>query len=250
VTPAPLDLAYVVIAFALPIALQLLLARPRLEGNVGPGGSRRRVRTYQRTIALQWAFSIPVAIVWASAGRSWSALGMVLPSSGWRLAATMGVVVAAICLGVIQIRGVRRIAASAETRARYRARFGSTASMLPHSDVEYRWFAALSTTGGICEEFLFRGYLMWVLNAYMSLPVAIAISAGLFTVGHLYQGGRRAVRAGGIGAGMNVIVWACGCLFPAMFIHALLNVTTGSVAYVALREDRQDSATSGVRAAA
>jgi CAAX protease family protein len=234
VTPTPLDLAYVTLAFALPIALQLLGARPRLEGNVGPGGSRRRLRSYQRTIALQWALSIPVAIAWAGAGRSWSGLGMVLPSSGWHRAVTVGVVIATICLGVIQVRGVRRIAASAETRARYRMRFGSSASMLPHSALEYRWFTALSTTGGICEEFLFRGYLMWVLIAYMSLPVAIAISAGLFMVGHLYQGGRRAVRAGGIGAGMNVIVWACGCLFPAMFIHALLNVTTGSLAYVAL----------------
>jgi uncharacterized protein len=249
-TPTLLDLAYVTIAVALPIVLQLLRARRQVEGNVRPGGSHGRLRSYQRTIAVQWALSIPVAIAWASTGRSWSALGMVLPSSGWHLVVTVLVVIATIGLGVIQVRGIRRIAANAESRARYRTRFGCTASMLPHSAIEYRWFAALSTTGGICEEFLFRGYLMWVLTAYMSLPVAIAISAGLFTVGHVYQGGRRAVRAGGIGAGMNVIVWACGCLFPAMFIHALLNATTGSLAYVALQEDGQDPAPSGVHAAA
>jgi membrane protease YdiL (CAAX protease family) len=241
---------YVTIAVALPIALQLLRAGRQLEAIAQAGGSRGRLRSYQRTIALQWALSIPVAIAWASADRSWSALGMVLPSSGWHLAVTVVVVIATIGIGVVQVRGIRRIAASAETRARYRTRFGCTASMLPHSAIEFRWFTALSITGGICEEFLFRGYLMWVLTAYMSLPVAIAISAALFTVGHLYQGGRRAVRAGGIGAGMNVIVWACGCLFPAMFIHALLNATTGRLAYVALQEDGQDPATSGVNAAA
>jgi len=250
VAPTPLDLAYVTIAVGLPIALQLLRAGRQLEANLRPGGSRSRLRSYQRTIALQWALSIPVAIVWAGVGRSWPGLGMGLPSSGWHLVVTVAVVIATICLGVIQVRGIRRIAASAETRARYRARFGCTASMLPHSALEYRWFTALSITGGICEEFLFRGYLMWVLTAYASLPVAIAISAGLFTVGHLYQGGRRALRAGGIGAGMNVIVWACGCLFPAMFIHAVLNATTGRLAYVALHEDRQDPATSAVHAAA
>lgn len=46
---------------------------------------------------------------------------MVLPSSGWHLAVTVVVLIATICLGVIQVRGIRRIAASAETRARYRA---------------------------------------------------------------------------------------------------------------------------------
>ena len=128
-TPTPLDLAYVTVAFALPIALQLLLARPQLEGNAGSGGARRRLRSYQRTIALQWALSIAVVIAWTSAGRSWSALGMVLPSSGWHLAVTVVVVIATICLGVIQVRGIRRIAASAATRARYRTRFGNTEAM-------------------------------------------------------------------------------------------------------------------------
>jgi hypothetical protein len=174
---------------------------------------------------------------------------MAPPTSGWRVPVTATIVVATIGLGVMQIRGIRRIAASVEARARYRARFGSTAFMLPRNVLEYRWFTALSITGGICEEFLFRGYLMWVLTAYTSLPVAIAISAGLFTVGHLYQGGRGALRAGGIGVAMNALVWGCGCLFPAMLIHALFNATTGSLAYV-VQEDRPELAVVGIHASA
>ena len=117
-TPTSLDLAYVTIACALPIALQLLRARAQLEGNGQPGGSRWRLRSYQRTIGLQWAVSIPVAIAWARGGRSWSALGMALPSSGWHLAVTVVVVIATIGLGVIQVRGIRRNAGRAEARAR------------------------------------------------------------------------------------------------------------------------------------
>jgi uncharacterized protein len=234
--PSPLDLAYLAVAFALPIAFELAVAAPRLKANLAAAIPGTRLRTYRRTIALQWGLAVPILIAWGITRRSWSALGIAPPPAGWHRDVAVAAVALTVSLGIVQVRGIRRIEASAAKRAAFRTRFAGLAFMLPSDARECRWFTALSVTAGICEEFLFRGYLMWVLVAYMTLPLAIAVSAAIFAVGHLYQGGRPALRVAGIGVAMNALVWASGWLLPAMFIHALFNATTGKLAYVAVWE--------------
>ncbi len=48
--------------------------------------------------------------------------------------------------------------------------------LLPHSRDELRWFTALSVTAGVCEELLYRGFLFWVLKAYVGVARAYSDS--------------------------------------------------------------------------
>ena len=55
--------------------------------------------------------------------------------------------------------------------------------ILPKGAAELRWFTALSLTAGICEEILFRGYLIWYLDSYIGLVGAVILSSIAFGSG-------------------------------------------------------------------
>ena len=231
--PTRWDALYLAAAFIVPLALQYWVTMPRLRSKAAAGIPHARLGTYRRTIATQWLIALPIVATWIVTRRPWSALWLTWPRDSWRPYAAIAALLGAIAFGVVQFRGISRIAASPDMRVAYRAKLAGAAIIAPRDLVELRWFIALSLTAGICEELLCRGYLMWALFAYVDAPLAVLAGAVIFGVEHAYQGLRGIVKTGVIGLLMIGIVWLTGSLIPAMFIHALFNATTGVLAYVA-----------------
>jgi membrane protease YdiL (CAAX protease family) len=62
-------------------------------------------------------------------------------------------------------------------------------AMLPHTVTDFVFWFGVSATAGVCEEVIFRGYLLRQLTAWTQRPVAsIFIAALLFGSVHLYEG--------------------------------------------------------------
>jgi membrane protease YdiL (CAAX protease family) len=61
---------------------------------------------------------------------------------------------------------------------------------------------------------------------------------------------KAAVRAGIVGAVMAGIVLGCGSLWPAIIIHAAIDINSGSLAFHALRRSQGGSPEPDVAAAA
>ena len=62
-------------------------------------------------------------------------------------------------------------------------------AMLPHSLREFALWFGVSLTAGVCEELIFRGYLLQQLTAWMRNQIAAILIAGLiFGSAHLYEG--------------------------------------------------------------
>ena len=62
-------------------------------------------------------------------------------------------------------------------------------AMAPSTPVEFVMWFFVSLTAGVCEELIFRGYLIDQLTGWLSRPVlAIIISGVLFGSVHLYEG--------------------------------------------------------------
>lgn len=196
--PTALDFGYLAFLFVLVTLFEGLVALPRFKAAVLAGVPDARRKGYRRTALGQWLFTIVVLVAWPLANRSFTALGV--------------------------------------GRDKYRAAFASLGFLLPHTEREYHTFVALSITAGICEELLCRGYMMWVLRPYMNLPSAIALSAVVFGLGHAYQGAKGILKTAGVGIVMNLIVVASGWLIPAMVVHALIDATSGMLAYTVLRD--------------
>jgi membrane protease YdiL (CAAX protease family) len=142
-----------------------------------------------------------------------------------------------LALAIQYIRTTVKVAGSAHSREKLRGQFGTTAVILPRTRVELYWFVAVSLTAGFCEEFLFRGYLIWAFAPWLGWWGAASISVTAFAAAHAYQGASGILRTGILGVLITLVVAIFGSLWPAVALHALLDIGSGIVAWLALREE-------------
>lgn len=110
--------------------------------------------------------------------------------------------------------------------------------LLPESVRDRALFIGVSITAGICEELIYRGFLLQALNQAVSLPVAVVLSSGAFGVAHAYQQPLGALRATLLGGLLCVPVLLTGSLLPSMLAHALIDILSGLwLARYLLRDD-------------
>lgn len=229
--PTALDIGFVLLLTVVVTVFDTVYFVPRFKAKAKAGVPGTRLRAYRRTVLGQWAFTLVAAFIWMRAGRPWSELGVMPPGLAGAIASS--VIVALMCaLTVQQIRAIGRI--TPERREALRAKLDYVEYLLPHSRRERAWFAALSITAGFCEELLYRGFLLWVLKAYVGIALAAAIGVVLFGVLHLYQGRQGAIKASAAGAVMTLIYLGTGWLFPAMVVHALVDISGGVLGFAVL----------------
>lgn len=228
--PAPLDFALALLfAAAWPLHARLV-TWPKLVRDVTRGDRGARMRAYRDTLLEQWGLALLVALTGGVAGRTLGALGVRAPAAIPGVVAG-GLTAALAWLTAKQVRVVR--AATDARRARLRASVGELSVILPTTPRELRLFLALSVTAGICEEFLYRGFLGWLLAPWLTLPGALLASSVAFGAAHAYQGPAKAVRTGVVGAMLAAVYLATRSLIPAMVLHALIDVGSGLTMYAA-----------------
>jgi hypothetical protein len=74
------------------------------------------------------------------------------------------------------------------------------------------------------------------LSPWLGWWGAAALSLSFFAIGHLYQGWDGVLRTGMVGALYTLIVAIFGSLWPAIALHALVDLGSGMMAWLALRE--------------
>lgn len=97
--------------------------------------------------------------------------------------------------------------------------------LVPATRVEKIWAVfVVAPTAALCEEFLYRGYLLAVLSQWFHATAwGWALSSAAFGLAHLYQGLNGAVRAALLGALLAWPVVRCGSLYPSMAAHFLID---------------------------
>ena len=83
----------------------------------------------------------------------------------------------------------------------------------------------LAPSAGLCEEFLYRGFLLTRLAEALGHPaLAAVVSSAAFGLSHGYQGAAGAARAAIIGAALATPALAAGTILPSMAAHALIDI--------------------------
>src|SRR5438105_15304305 len=209
------------------------IAWPRMVKIIASGRPNARVSFYREVLALEWLFTALIAAVWIHAARSWRLIGLVLPV-GWRLALTVVLLAAMLMLLRAQLRAIRRL--DPAKRERVRTRQGALSLLIPHNRVERAWFVPVAITAGLCEEFIYRGFLVWAFRPWLGLWGATLASTVSFGFAHAYQGRPGAIRAGMLGAVFGVLAIAMGSVVPGMLLHALLDLIGGETGYAIFAE--------------
>jgi membrane protease YdiL (CAAX protease family) len=211
------------------IAIFLVVAVPiwdhfetkRLKSSSDP---RVKIQSYQKTVGWLWAGSVVACIVLGlrtvltihrdASEASW------LPGSGF----IVGFIGAALVALFLPIFLMMR---SETTRARIAKSLENLNFILPKTAEERRWFVLVAITAGMCEEILYRGFL---IHYFRELPVSIGLigalilSSCVFGFAHLYQGVVGIVQTTILGAIFGLIFIVTGSLLLPMVLHALIDL--------------------------
>ena len=203
------------------------------RSEVDPG--RARVRLCFGTMIQLWMLVAAGATLWLLEARAWGAIRLVLPH-GWALWGSTGLVLA------VALNYGRTILKLARRDRSKRIKLGNPVAdkYLPHTRYELGWWLAVSLSVGFCEEFLFRGYLIFAFQPLLGLWGAAAVSVVVFALGHAYQGIRSTLGPGIVGSLLTLVVLVSGSLLPAMALHALVDIGDGVVAWLVFRDVRPE----------
>lgn len=102
--------------------------------------------------------------------------------------------------------------------------------LIPDTTLELVVWCCLSTTAGICEEIIFRGYLQRQFAALTrSMLIGVMLSAVIFGAAHGYEGGPRMLLIGVYGLMFGLLAWWRKSLRPGMIAHAWHDAISGAV---------------------
>ena len=174
-----------------------------------------RLKLYGSTMLGLWGLAIATAVAASESGITPRLLGVVelpwLTFLVWTAAATAAV--AALVL-VFKAFGIR------ETPM--------LQHLIPERGSEKAVFVGVCITAGICEELVFRGFLIAALQvATGSLPLATVLSAGAFGLAHAHQDATGALRATLLALVLSAPLIVTGSLYPGIAAHALVDLAGG-----------------------
>jgi membrane protease YdiL (CAAX protease family) len=239
--PSPLGwpdhVLFLVLAVVFPVRAAFFGLRP-LQRAAEADLPRVKLAVYRRAIVLQWTVAALVVALWLVTQRSWGVLGLVPRLNGGLLGVVGGLAVFVVVL----LRQGYLKPADDESLEHLRRRTRHLERMLPTTLRERSWFFALAGTAGVCEEVLYRGYLVWYLVAWSwlfaphaSFLAAAIVSSLIFGLGHAYQGPRGVLLTAAVAGFLAAVYWITRSLFAGMLIHALMDLHAGYLSQLAYR---------------
>jgi len=196
--------------------LKRLLALPSIT-------SRDRISLYLTSIVAQW--TVAVLITWRAFARGFDFSQLGLKFSPLPDLLTVGVLGAGL-IGLAHWFNLRRVARSSNP-AVDRVKTVAT-RIFPHTNREAAIFSALAITAGICEEFLYRGFVFGALwRASVPTWAVLVISSVMFGLAHAYQGRGGIIGTLLLGAVFGSVRILYDSLVPVIFWHAAVDIVAG-----------------------
>ena len=198
---------------------------PRLKASTEP---RKKVRFYGKIVAVSWICAVVAVLTIgvATAFNIYRASGEIAwldPGSrgGAFVKGITGGMLIAIMLPAVLALWSEKIRVKAGKAAK------KLAFLLPSTREERTWWWMVCITAGICEEVVYRGFLLHYLHTlpfHLSLTWALVVSSIIFGIGHLYQGVAGAVQTAVIGFVLGTLFVMTGSLVVPIVLHAVMDL--------------------------
>lgn len=212
----------------------------RLKQEIANGDPSARTRVYQRILIFEWV-SAALAIV--ALRFDWSKLnpkGLALDGSrlmqslslpqGAGKSVVLGVFLGAVFGGIgfaISMRRRSRRPAPVNPPAGWRSRIlPDFTALIPVTTRERLIYAAAAVSAGICEEVVFRGWLLSTLHSPVGLSgtTLFLVAAAIFGLGHAYQKVAGTILTAMAGLLFCVLYIVSGSLLLPILLHILVDV--------------------------
>jgi uncharacterized protein len=227
------------------IAVYLVVGEPfvgyalhrRFEGRLRTDPKARR-SFYRRLLVLEWGLALVTVVVWLASPRVDAAQVGMGPPRQWPGLLTGLAVLAVVALVVVSVRALRSGALVGPPPDVVRPRVPgeprhaeppgqATVALLPRSRSERHLFALVGVTAGVCEEWLYRGFLLAVVAALApGLPTValVLVAAVAFGLAHAYQGLSGVVSTGVLGGVLAAVYLQTGSLLIPVLLHAAIDL--------------------------
>ncbi|HEX6965320.1 MAG TPA: CPBP family intramembrane glutamic endopeptidase [Gemmatimonadaceae bacterium] len=191
----------------------------------------RKMRSYRRTLVWLWTATIlllattPFARLWRPPG-----LGVL---DAWRTSSAgpsvMLSVAIGVAIGVLAFTSMSIVAArrNPDVRQQMRKSLEQVEFLLPQTPRERVWFTAVALSAGICEEIIFRGFLIRYVQALpigIGVGASIVIAALIFGLDHGYQGVRGFIVTTVVALVLSALFFLAGSLWLPIALHAAIDL--------------------------
>lgn len=195
--------------------------------------SSAKVDSYRRIIVVEWlATAVAVAAVAPTnlaiirgAALPGLTTGLSKISPAFAAGLVIGLVIGMLALLLLRMRRSRSQQPSPQSWGRDALK--RIAFFLPVSSRERLWFALACVTAGICEEILYRGFLIGYLHSLpwgLTLQAALILSSVVFGVLHNSQGILGVFSIGVIGFLFGLLFFYTGNLIVPIVLHTLIDL--------------------------
>jgi membrane protease YdiL (CAAX protease family) len=213
----------------------------RLQSHAAVVPVRKKLVFYALIICGQWALVAAMLLVTRRHGLSLADVGEQFGDARLTFAVAFGLLAILAVVTAIILWRLRRAKPPKLTAA-----VGRLRKFLPASGLEMAVFTFVCLTAGVCEELLYRGWLVNLFRAATgSVWVAIVAGAAIFAIGHAYQGVKAILRTGFIGLQLAYLFVAVDSLIPGQVIHAAFDLAIGFVLATAVARLHAIEAESG-----
>ncbi len=178
---------------------------------------------------MLWIGALLIITNWNLADRSWALLGIQMP--------IVNNTVLIMCLLLLVIYAADSIYNIINQNKIQDESKGMLEEVLPENWGEYSQFLFLAVSAGVCEEFIYRGFLvnyfLELTKSYAYGPyLSIFIPAAIFAVSHIYQGWFSVVKIFSLALLFCGIFLFSQSLLLVIVIHVLVDVISGALMVV------------------
>ena len=190
-----------------------------------------RLREYLTTAGIEWALAAAAVVHWLSSARPLADLGFALPADG---RSVVGLLAASVGLGFVAWQWTQVRRADEDTLRTLREQVRPVEPLMPRTDAEARGFRVLAVTAGVCEELLYRGFLIAYLSTAKDPWLAAAVGALVFGFAHFYQGVAGVAKTAVVGALAGALFVGSGSLLWPALLHAAVDLQGGAIGRLVL----------------
>ncbi|MCL2605181.1 MAG: CPBP family intramembrane metalloprotease [Defluviitaleaceae bacterium] len=187
---------------------------------------KMQCRSYLRLIAFYWGFAAPVVVMSLIGGISPAEIGFRFINFNQNIWFT---VIALIAGGLVFAYSVYEFIASVASKKfkedfkeEYTNDNSGTLRIIPRTKKEKKLYSLVALSTAVCEETVYRGFLLFLLYAVfpgISVYIILLIAFVTFGVGHLYQGLKNAVSIGLFATVSMALLIATDSLIPVILLH-------------------------------
>ena len=200
-----------------------------------------RTKTYIYTMLFMWLPTLLLLFLVAQGHIQPAAIGLTWqPSIANLIAAAL--VIAFIIYSVVGLTQLRK---DNSNDAEIVKSLEFVNWLMPRKPGELKLFVlGVSVTAGVCEELLFRGFLLNELMAHMPVYGAVIVSSLMFGLPHIYQGPIHVLRTACMGAFLAILYLVCDSIYVPIVMHVLFDMYGGFLAYIVLSRSKEQLVTS------